>query len=421
MQNKGKKMIRKQLLVYDKNNIEEFKNSLPCGYDNVYPISYLTNSKLALRYTSIDGVDILVMDITVMVMSAKDRPDLRIMYEGWINALNETNEDNIYYCVENVCVKDACEIFGYYFEPIEYKENVINDRGQENVEIIAKKEERVLSIVEYDEPQFNDLMTKIESRLYGHAVFKADLKKQLKAFILLHRIERKKLFSMLLCGKSGIGKTEVGRLFHDIMYHKENPIKINFGNYSGKGSLWSLIGSPRGYIGSEQGGELTNKIQRSKSKIIVIDELDKADEAIFTFFYEMLEDGQYTDLEGNLVDLEGYIVIFTANLNNNNFKEKIPEPLFSRFDMAVEFDSLSSQEISNFVNDYIEELMDAYEENIGEIQREKIKKDILFKKRFTEKTNLRNVKREVMNEFVNSIGLEQVWGSTEKGDSFCDI
>ena len=172
--------------------------------------------------------------------------------------------------------------------------------------------------------------------------------------------------------------------------------------------MWSLIGSPRGYVGSEQGGELTNKIQRSKSKIIIIDELDKADEAIYTFFYEMLEDGQYTDLDGKLVDLDGYIVIFTANLNNSNFKEKIPEPLFSRFDMTIEFEPLSEQDILDFVTDFIEELMDSYEKNIGGLQREKVK-SALLEKNFIEKDNLRNIKRDVMNEFVNYVGLDRVW------------
>lgn len=157
-------------------------------------------------------------------------------------------------------------------------------------------------------------------------------------------MKRKKIFSILLCGKSGIGKTEVGRILQKAMYPEEPPIKINFGNYSGKGSLWSLIGSPKGYMGSETGGELTNKITNSKSKIIIIDELDKADATIFNFFYEMLEDGQYTDLVGKVVDLDGYIVIFTANLDSSNFQEMIPEPLFSRFDMTYEFQQLTTED-----------------------------------------------------------------------------
>ena len=120
--------------------------------------------------------------------------------------------------------------------------------------------------------------------------------------------------------------------------------------------MWSLIGSPKGYVGSEQGGELTNKILHSKSKIIVIDELDKADEAIFTFFYEMLEDGQYTDLDGKVIDLDGYIIVFTANLNNTNFKDMIPEPLFSRFDMTYEFQPLSYADKVQFVSDFTDKL-----------------------------------------------------------------
>lgn len=392
--------MKKQLLVYDKDNIDEFKNSLPDIYGNVYPISHLTNSNLALGYTSINGEEKIVIDITAMVLSARARSDLQIMYEGWINALNEENEENVFFCVENICVKDACDIFHYYFSEPKGYETKPDD----------KEDRETLSIVQYSENLFNDLIARIRNGLYGHDIFKDDLEKQLKSFILLHRMGKQKLFSMLLCGKSGIGKTEVGRLFHDIMYHGESPIKINFGNYSGKGSLWSLIGSPRGYVGSEQGGELTNKIQRSKSKIIVIDELDKADEAIYTFFYEMLEDGQYTDLDGKLVDLDGYIVVFTANLNNNNFKEKIPEPLFSRFDMTIEFEPLSKQKIMDFVTDYIDELMDSYENNIGELQREKIK-SALLEKGYIVKDNLRNVKRDIMNEFVNYVGLDRVWCS----------
>lgn len=185
--------------------------------------------------------------------------------------------------------------------------------------------------------KFDDILKQLNSQLYGHQKFKKDFKDQLEDFILLHRMKIKKVFSLLICGKSGIGKTEVARILQKEMYPTESSIKINFGNYSGKGSLWSLIGSPKGYVGSEQGGELTNKIINSKSKVIVIDELDKADEAIFTFFYEMLEDGQYTDLDGKVIDLDGYIIIFTANLNNSNFKNIIPEPLFSRFDMTYEF------------------------------------------------------------------------------------
>ena len=202
------------------------------------------------------------------------------------------------------------------------------------------------------------------------------------------------------------------------MYPDEPPIKINFGNYSGKGSLWSLIGSPKGYVGSEQGGELTNKILHSKSKIIVIDELDKADEAIFTFFYEMLEDGQYTDLDGKVIDLDGYIIVFTANLNNTNFKDMIPEPLFSRFDMTYEFQPLSYADKVQFVSDFTDKLIEDYTEHIGVLDKTTIKNQIV-EENYQNYDNLRSIKRNVMNRFVGLVGKDSAWKeyvNSEKGE-----
>ena len=334
---RNKVMMKKKLLYYEKEKFDEFVDNLQVTNDEIYPISYLTNQNIALKYTGIDGVEYFIIDITTMVMSALVRNDLRIIYEGWINSLNERNDENIDYCVEKTFLHDACELFSYYFEIDEKIEGLL-EKKEETKEESGKDNEKN-SIVYYKKEKFDSAIQRFNANLYGHSLFKEQLRKQLEAFILLHRMQRKKIFSILLCGKSGVGKTEVGRILQREMYPDESAIKINFGNYSGKGSLWSLIGSPKGYVGSEQGGELTNKI--SKSKIIIIDELDKADEAIYTFFYEMLEDGQYTDLDGKVIDLDGYIVVFTANLNNSNFKEMIPEPLFSRFDMTYEFEPLS--------------------------------------------------------------------------------
>ena len=300
-------MEKKKLLYYEKDKLNEFTEEFKGEKQGVYPISYLIDRNITLKYTKIDDIEYFVIDITAMVMSALVRADLRIIYEGWINSLNEANEDNIDYCVEKTFLHEACDMFSYYFDKNEEEvENV--DKIEEATEKIVE-EAKEFSIIECDKREFDSVMGQLELQLYGHDDFKKDLKKQLEAFVLLHKMRRKKVFSLLICGKSGIGKTEVGRILQREMYPGESLIKINFGNYSGKGSLWSLIGSPKGYIGSEQGGELTNKISYSKSKIIVIDELDKADEAIFTFFYEMLEDGQYTDLDGKVIDLDGYIII----------------------------------------------------------------------------------------------------------------
>lgn len=399
-------MKKKKLLYYEKGKFNEFIKQFPDGENIVYPISYLTDRNITLKYTGIKGVEHFVIDITVMVMSALVRNDLRIIYEGWINSLNEENEEYIEYCVEKTFLCEACELFSYYFERDEACDKVLDmievtrEKTHEDMEkfsIVACKKNEFMSIIE----QFN-------MKLYGHESFKNDFKVQLEAFILLNRMKRKKVFSLLVCGKSGVGKTEVGRILQREMYPEEAPIKINFGNYSGKGSLWSLIGSPKGYVGSEQGGELTNKIMHSKSKVIVIDELDKADEAIYTFFYEMLEDGQYTDLDGRVVDLNGYIIVFTANLNSANFKDMIPEPLFSRFDMTYEFQPLSYDDKVKFVSDFADKLLMDYAKYIGEVDNDSIKKHIV-EANYQNFDNLRSIKRKVMNCFVGLVGNDSAW------------
>lgn len=399
-------MEKKKLLYYEKGKFNEFTKQFPDGENIVYPISYLTDRNIALKYTGINGVEHFVIDITVMVMSALARNDLRIIYEGWINSLNEENEEHIEYCVEKTLLCEAYELFNYYFEKDEVCDELLDMTEMTKEETHEEKE--IFSIVACKKDEFMSIIERFNMELYGHESFKNDFKVQLEAFILLNRMKRKKVFSLLICGKSGVGKTEVGRILQREMYPEESPIKINFGNYSGKGSLWSLIGSPKGYVGSEQGGELTNKIMHSKSKVIVIDELDKADEAIYTFFYEMLEDGQYTDLDGKVVDLNGYIIVFTANLNNANFKDMIPEALFSRFDMTYEFQPLSYDDKVKFVSDFADKLLMDYAEHIGELDNDSIKRHIV-EANYQNLDNLRSIKRKVMNCFVGLVGNDSVW------------
>lgn len=92
--------MKKKLLFYEKDKFDEFVKKFQEKEIKVYPISFFTNQNIALEYTRVEGVKDFVVDITTMVMSALSRNELRIMYESWINALNDDNEGNIDYCVE---------------------------------------------------------------------------------------------------------------------------------------------------------------------------------------------------------------------------------------------------------------------------------------------------------------------------------
>lgn len=132
--------------------------------------------------------------------------------------------------------------------------------------------------------EFSNKIQEVASNLIGHDLFKEDFIQKYENFILLERIGVRKIFSVFLIGESGIGKTEFAKILSKSLYPDEELTKINFGNYSTEGVLNSLIGSPLGYVGSDEGGELIRKINSSKSKIILIDEFEKATPAVFNFF-----------------------------------------------------------------------------------------------------------------------------------------
>lgn len=396
---------KRNISVYNEASFEAYCDAKRALNINVVPISnYLEDRASLIPRLSLNTINtqmLIEVDITSAIKQA-NRVDSPLDLEILINSFFAF--DNVSFSIESSVEEESKNLLRHFFDKYEHFEKQSSLVGK----VPLNK-----SIVAYSQNEFEQLINTFNNRLFGHTDFKQAFEHQLKSFILLNKMRRKKVFSVLLCGKSGIGKTEVARILHNTMYPDSLPIKINFGNYSGKGSLWSLIGSPKGYIGSEQGGELTNKIKKSQSKIILIDELDKADESIFTFFYEMLEDGQFTDLDENLISIDGYIVIFTANLSNQNFKEKIPEPLFSRFDMSYECYPLSPEDIEKFKVAFITDLLNDYIQIMPNSVNIEDTRQKLSNIDFSSRNNLRNIRRDIMNKFVEVIGLDGLWNNSE--------
>ena len=195
--------------------------------------------------------------------------------------------------------------------------------------------------------------------LIGQDNFKDDFRKQVEIFRLFNSIGEQPILSLFLIGPSGVGKTETARILSSLLAPEESLAKINFGNYSSKDSLNSLIGSPRGYMGSEE-GELTMKIERSKSGVILIDEFEKGDSAVWSFFLDLLENGKFTDSQGEEHDLNGYTVVFTSNTPRTEVQDKFPPELLSRFDLKAEFSPLSDKEKMSFVSRYIASVAKKY-------------------------------------------------------------
>jgi len=393
-------IVRKDIIIFDDFNFEEFKEIIleeSMEYCLISQIASINNTiSYKVKNENIDSSKNYMVDISNLFSNSIYESLFRI--ELLLSELMQL--DNVNFCIRKEYEKIIKYKLSPLFDNIQYKTN-----NSEETQMSSKP------LTSYTKEDINKMFEQIKKEYFGHTKFIKELEDKIHSFILLNKLDRTKIFSALLCGASGVGKTEIGRLLHKHISPNSNPIKLNFGNYTNQGSLWSLIGSPKGYRGSEEGGELTNKIKSSDSKVILIDEFDRADSDIFNFFYELLEDGSYTDLNGDVIDLTGYIIIFTSNLNQNNYSKVIPESLLSRLDMTVEFNTLNREKINEFIDFIIEDLLNDYKKYIEKSDRDlkperldSIKSELLEIETIGE-TNLRRLKRMLLNKFSEIINI----------------
>ncbi|WP_051592804.1 AAA family ATPase [Thomasclavelia saccharogumia] len=247
---------------------------------------------------------------------------------------------------------------------------IINRKYSQNIkDLLFYKLEKIISleetfkldipinknVVDLEEIDFENLLFKINKELVGHQKFKIMLEEELRKFRIFNKLGYQPIFSTFIVGNSGIGKTELARVMHRNLSASEHFIKINFGNYSDQNALSSLIGSPRGYIGSSK-GELSDKLANSKSTVILIDEFEKSNKPVQNFFLQLLEDGVFTDSLGREYDLNKYIIIFTANVSKEKVTKSFAPELLSRFNLKYSFSNLNADEKEEYVQKRLKKL-----------------------------------------------------------------
>lgn len=269
--------------------------------------------------------------------------------------------------------------------------------------LLGMPHESINNVVDIDEAMFNSMIHHLNSNLFGNDNFKKRLKEELIKYRLFNKIGEQPVFSVFICGESGIGKTEIARLLHNYLTPTEKMIKINFGNYSDENALSSLIGSPRGYVGSNK-GELSEKILRSNSKIILIDEFEKASKPVFNFFLELLEDGSFTDSLAREFDLNKYLIIFTSNIKKQDVSKTISPELMSRFNFMCQLNPLSQEDKQNYLSHKVNQMIRKIEEKLNIKLSET---QIIDIKNIDTRTiqNLRDINTKIMNNISKQIGF----------------
>ena len=301
----------------------------------------VTNFASLQKYTNCDNE--ILLDITSTIASIKGSPQLIYLLEQYF----ASSKNNIKVIVNYNKLDDVKEVLRLTFRSYQSISELYHEITKASSEF--EKIENPIRIVDLNEYEINNLFNNINNKLIGHSDFKSRLISQLKKFLVLNKIGERKIFSMFLLGKPGLGKTEIGKIISKTLNADSKIIKINFGNYSSQDALNSLIGSPAGYIGCE-GGELSKKVNSNKVGIIICDEFEKADSEIKNFFLELLEDGRFTDSMSREYDINGYIIVFTSNIQNENeFKNRISPEFESRVNLICEFMPLTPAEKKEYI------------------------------------------------------------------------
>ena len=352
------KLAINRKIIYTYNNLSELNKVIEyCQQNQIIFISFSKINNELIGKIKENKMKILI-DITSIVLANDHTPETVYMFEQLLN--NFEDYDAI---VRRDLKEKVLENYPFTFEYDEEINKLFNNIKLDNSYDADYEENSKTTIVNIEEQKLILMKKAIKEELFGHNKFKEDFSNKIDNFIVLNKLKRKKVLSIFLLGGTGLGKTEVARIIaKNLNSGNDNFIKINFGNYSSQDALNSLIGSPKGYVGCES-GELSVKLSKNKIGLILCDEFEKANKAIFNFFLELLEDGKFTDSMSNEHDLDGFLIIFTSNISKKEFCQQIPSEFQSRVDCVYEFMPLRIDEKKKYAVKYVEELIKDLKEN----------------------------------------------------------
>lgn len=379
-------MDRVSIYEYDRKNRERIVEAIEESGGQILSWSFFAKEQLEFDIPA----DTVFIDLSSLFYN-EDRADFLIApAELMLNVIQQKQPIPMYIIIERQYSKQAKDLLYYKIDEVLDLEN-----------FLGIERDPITNIVDIDQKDFDGVLNYLNQNLFGNDLFKRRLKEELTKYRLFNRMGQQPIFSVLICGASGIGKTEVARLLHQKLAADEPIIKINFGNYSAQDALNSLIGSPRGYIGSNK-GELPDKLMRSRSKVILIDEFEKASKSVYNFFLQLLEEGKFTDSLGREYDLNKYIIIFTSNMPKEKVGEYLPPELRSRFSYRCAFWPLSQKEKESYAAFKSEQYLNKIKQECPAINSDLKASDIVDVD-VSQYGNMRDINSEIMRQITDAL------------------
>lgn len=253
--------------------------------------------------------------------------------------------------------------------------------------------------------------------------------------------------SFLFLGPTGVGKTELSKALAECLFGKEDAmIRIDMSEYMESHSVSKLIGSPPGYVGFDEGGQLTEKIRRKPYAVILFDEIEKAHPDVMNMLLQILEDGRLTDSQGRVVNFKNTVIIMTSNVGARLITEKTklgfsnqaegfdadyeeikksviaelkkqfrPE-FINRIDEIIVFHKLSKEEINQIIDIMLAEVTKRLKEQQIDLKMDKSVKELIAKKGIDQAFGARPLRRAIQSNLEDKIAEEMLDGKIKPGD-----
>ncbi len=254
--------------------------------------------------------------------------------------------------------------------------------------------------------------------------------------------EDRPMGSFIFLGPTGVGKTETAKALAEFLFKDENAlIRLDMSEYMEKYAVSKIIGSPPGYVGYDEGGQLTEKVRRRPYSVILLDEVEKSHPDIFNILLQVLEDGRLTDAKGRVASFKNSIIIMTSNIGSEyiekmsslgfvnsadekkSLKDKVMEALkeyfrpefLNRLDETIIFNYLGKKEIKKIVENELQKFFARLKDRNIKVKVSESAKKLIAEKGFDPKLGARPLKRVIQKDILDPLALKIVTGEVNSG------
>jgi ATP-dependent Clp protease ATP-binding subunit ClpB len=243
------------------------------------------------------------------------------------------------------------------------------------------------------------------------------------------------LGSFIFLGPTGVGKTELSRALAEFLFDDENAmIRIDMSEYMEKHTVARLIGAPPGYVGYEEGGQLSEAVRRRPYSVVLFDEIEKAHQDVFNVLLQVLDDGRITDGQGRTVDFKNTVIIMTSNIGSQFITEEESKeararlvmdalrghfrPEFiNRVDEIIIFDRLSEDDLKKIVEIQLKRLSKRLEQQKITLDLSDSAKQLLAREGYDPVYGARPLRRTIQKEILDPLSIDILEGKVREGQT----